>query len=270
MAAVESYEHRCHAGNKGDVWKHVILWEVLSDQLTRLPADGDRPFVYCETHTGHAYYPDRGVLDEYKGGFGQFRDQPEWLDMSAYFAAESSIEGYWGSSALVHRLLRERGVPYELHLWDTSRDVIDSLGAYFKNKPGSTVFTHLGDGYSGLLDGELTPHLVLVDPPTADWRPLKRVFDALSDPVVLAWYPLKSSSRRHEVSKGRQRNLSSTRAEVFQVMWAQPIGCSHQTVGCGVLVRGASEQCLRRLDGILRPVAMKLADGPVDSPYQRR
>ncbi len=264
-AREENYEHRCHAGNKGDVWKHVILWEILGDLLDARPPSTTERFVYAETHTGQAVYPDVQQLCQYGEGFGMFCEHERWSALSGYFAAELASDSYLGSSALVRRALSSRDVPYELHLWDTCRQVVESLATHYQERTGHNIQINLGDGYRGLLRSELRPGLVLVDPPTADWKGIKRMLRALPSATMACWYPLQSSSGKREVSEQRRK----IGRPVFQVQWKQPTGCSHDMVGCGVRVRGASEQCLRRLDEVLRPVAMKLAADAVDSPYQR-
>ena len=278
MAAVESYEHRCHAGNKGDVWKHLILWEVLSDLLdARTPGTAER-FVYAETHSGRAFYPDLRELCEYGEGFGWFRDQGRWLDVSAYFAVESGrrgwphtyTDGYYGSCGLVHHLLRRRQIDYGFHLWDICEHVIDYLTAYFEDELDSGVLVRLGNGYEGLRNSGLGPDLFLVDPPTADWDDMRKILQSVQHGTAIAWYPLQSSAGKREVSKQPRAFAKKIGAPIFQVQWKQPTGCSHDMVGCGVVVRGASEQCLRRLDEILPSVAAELAAGSVDSPYYRR
>jgi len=280
MAATEragDYEHRSHAGNKGDVWKHLILWEALSDLLeARTPGTTER-FVYADTHAGRAFYPDLRELREYCKGFGRFRDQERWLDVSGYFAVESGrhgwphdyTDGYYGSCGLVHHLLRRTHVDHKLHLWDICEHVAACLASYFGDELENSVFVHRGNGYDGLRKSGLEPHLTLIDPPTADWSNIREILGSVQHGTVIAWYPLQSSSEKGEVSKERERKLSSTRAPVFQVQWARPTGCSHQTVGCGVLVQGASQKSLKRLDEVLPAIAAELAAGAVASPYYR-
>src|SRR5206468_2066056 len=58
------YAHARHAGNAGDVFKHVALLAVL-DELLRDPA----PLEYVETHAGDGLYP-LGSVGEWSDGIG--------------------------------------------------------------------------------------------------------------------------------------------------------------------------------------------------------
>lgn len=47
-----NYRHAYHAGNLGDVFKHVVLVTAL-DHLSKKPA----PYFYLDTHSGRGNYP---------------------------------------------------------------------------------------------------------------------------------------------------------------------------------------------------------------------
>jgi len=62
-----AYDHRRHAGNAGDLWKHLVLAEVAE----RLLAAGIR--VYVESHAGRPGYQLRSGGRGGSGGSGRFR-----------------------------------------------------------------------------------------------------------------------------------------------------------------------------------------------------
>ena len=63
--AAPDYSHRFHAGNVGDVWKHLVLVEVLS----RVAGRPGR-IVYCESHAGEGGYM-LGPTGEWSEGIGR-------------------------------------------------------------------------------------------------------------------------------------------------------------------------------------------------------
>jgi len=60
-----SYDHRVHAGNAGDVWKHFLLLEVADYFL--IP---DGRLIYAETHVGRPTYALH-MPGEWEGGIGK-------------------------------------------------------------------------------------------------------------------------------------------------------------------------------------------------------
>ena len=71
-----NYRHAFHAGNFGDVLKHVVLM-MLVEHLKKKPA----AFLYLDTHAGGGVYdlsdaePQRS--GEYKAGIGRLLEIPE-------------------------------------------------------------------------------------------------------------------------------------------------------------------------------------------------
>src|SRR6185312_9622797 len=62
---MSSYSHRFHAGNVGDVWKHVV-WTSLLMHLTKVSA----PLHVVETHAGEGVYKLPPV-GEWQAGVGR-------------------------------------------------------------------------------------------------------------------------------------------------------------------------------------------------------
>lgn len=100
------YDHRIHAANAGDVWKHFILAEAVEYLST-----GRRELTYLESHAGHPEYT-LSSQGQWLGGIGWcWRHLPE-LRRFRYFEilADMSPEGlkrYPDRSGWQSRLLED-------------------------------------------------------------------------------------------------------------------------------------------------------------------
>ena len=72
-----AYRHAFHAGNHGDVLKHIVLAETL-----RYMGEKDKPYTYIDTHAGAGgyslesrYAQKRG---EFENGLGRLWDGGPW------------------------------------------------------------------------------------------------------------------------------------------------------------------------------------------------
>ncbi|MCX8206368.1 MAG: 23S rRNA (adenine(2030)-N(6))-methyltransferase RlmJ [Methanothrix sp.] len=154
-----TYDHREHAGNAGDLWKHFLLSEAAAYLLSDLDH-----LVYAESHAGYPEYR----LDpegEWRWGIGRCWHVRS-LIKGPYFAILEEMNGdqllrYPGSAQLVLRLGRVFGRRIVAELWDISEDVEKS----WRGCPG--IHFHLGDGFSGVIDliRRSDPGLLLIDPP---------------------------------------------------------------------------------------------------------
>jgi 23S rRNA (adenine2030-N6)-methyltransferase len=154
------YDHRNHAGNAGDVWKHFILMEV-AEQLLSERTD----LVYAESHVGRPEYSLVG-RGEWMGGIGRCWDDLSQLLDYQYFRilAEMNPHGlriYPGSTQLVLRAAASSGSSLQAEVWDADPAVARS----WQGRAG--VRMHIGDGFSGVrsLLEEVLPGLLLIDPP---------------------------------------------------------------------------------------------------------
>ena len=73
------YNHRVHAGNAGDVWKHFLLLEAADCLL-----DPDGSLVYAESHVGRPEYALRAPGD-WEGGIGKIWPHLPSLKNFCYF-----------------------------------------------------------------------------------------------------------------------------------------------------------------------------------------
>ncbi len=160
---MRGYDHRVHAGNAGDVWKHLLLLEVADYLL--IP---DSRLAYAETHVGRPNYALR-TPGEWEGGIGKCWPRLPFLKNFCYFniMAEFNQYGlrcYPGSACLVFQAAQRRGSKLWAEVWDIDPEVAEAWQGY------SQVAFHLGDGFLGvrsLLDHS-PPGLLLIDPPYLD------------------------------------------------------------------------------------------------------
>jgi 23S rRNA (adenine2030-N6)-methyltransferase len=210
-----NYRHAFHAGNFGDVLKHLVLVELLA----RLTAK-DKPLFFLDTHAGRGRYDLNG--DESRRA-GEAREgilrlaaaDPRPEAAQRYLgtvrasdpANAASIRFYPGSPRLAAQLLRpgDRGAFCELAPREAA-----ALRQEFGGDRRLAV--HERDGYealAALLPPRERRGLVLVDPPyeaqeqefDAIRAALGRAFERWPTGVYAIWYPIKRSGplqRFHE------------------------------------------------------------------------
>lgn len=201
-AAIVNYRHGFHAGNHGDVLKHLALLFCL-DALKRKPA----PFAVLDTHAGRGLYDLVGAeaarSPEWVGGIGRLWGQsgaPEgvarYLSAVESFNPGSALTCYPGSPALIAATLRAGD---ELHACELHPEEHAALRRSLGPMPGVRI--HERDGWEAL--GALLPPpqrrgLVLIDPPYEQPDELARATDAIKAAllrfghgVYLWWRPLK-------------------------------------------------------------------------------
>lgn len=240
-----SYRHAFHAGNFADVFKHVLLI-----QLIRALQCKDKPFRVFDTHAGAGRYdlhsaPARKNR-EYQNGIGQLWDQSalgpelrEYREQVRVLNPDGALREYPGSPRLIRTLLRpeDRLTLIELHPGD-----YPALKAEFTGD--RQVAVHHADGYASLKAFLPPPErrgLVFIDPAFE----LRNEFDRLVEAVqtmhwrwatgmAAIWYPIldRAPSLRF------QRNLQQLGipailcAELGLYPYDQPVGLH----GCGMIV----------------------------------
>lgn len=212
------YDHRRHAGNAGDVWKHLILAEVAD----RLLAAGVR--VYVESHAGRPGYLLRPG-GEWEGGIGSLWPIPEGLAARPYFQIVAALnphrlERYPGSAAIVLELARRRGFALRAELWDTSPEVVAAWRSHLGGDEGSQVQFHLGDGFSGtnrLIGGFREPALLLIDSPFTGGEDAAQVDGLMGRAAeagwaALSWHPVGERPLPNPRSRHRTFSLDFNEA----------------------------------------------------------
>ncbi|MEO1040496.1 MAG: 23S rRNA (adenine(2030)-N(6))-methyltransferase RlmJ [Pseudomonadota bacterium] len=167
-----TYRHRDHAGNFGDVLKHVVLALCLEHLKKK-----DGPFAYIDTHAGiGAYDLGEGPDGDWAHGVAKVlaADPPAeiaaalapWLSVVRKLNGDRTdvaLAAYPGSPEIAARLMRRQD---RLHLCELHEDDSRTLQARYGGD--DRITTERRDGYAAL--GALLPPrerrgLVLVDPP---------------------------------------------------------------------------------------------------------
>ena len=198
-----NYRHAYHAGNFGDVLKHVVLVAVL-EHLGRKP----QPYFYLDTHAGRGNYPladpDTQRGGEFRSGVLKLIEASgappavvRYLDVVRELGWEGSrLTAYPGSPRIALNRMRgdDRAALCELEPTEA-----EALRAELRGDHRAAV--HRRDGYEAL--GALLPPrekrgLVLVDPAYEgpdEYEVLRAALVAAAArwPVAtyMAWYPIK-------------------------------------------------------------------------------
>jgi 23S rRNA (adenine2030-N6)-methyltransferase len=119
------YNHRNHAGNAGDVWKHFILAEVAEYLLAK-----EKNLVYIESHVG---YPEYALEKpgEWQNGISNCWKRLDVLKEFSYFGIlnnmnPSGLMNYPGSAVLVLKATEKVGFGLKADVWDINPEVAAS------------------------------------------------------------------------------------------------------------------------------------------------
>jgi 23S rRNA (adenine2030-N6)-methyltransferase len=202
----DAYAHARHAGNHGDVLKHVALAASLRE-LTREQA----PLLYVESHAGDGRFT-LGSVGEWGEGISRLWDLPVedgarpvqlYRQVVGRFSPEGAARPmvYPGSPLIAQAMLRPQD---ELRLFE-----LDTTAAGVLRKClGDDARAHVvqEDGIKGaanvLAQAKGRRALVLIDPPYSDkteWNEVARAVPAIHrehpEAAVLLWYPIKAMTR---------------------------------------------------------------------------
>jgi 23S rRNA (adenine2030-N6)-methyltransferase len=185
------YAHARHAGNAGDVLKHVALIAVL-EAMVRDPS----PLTYVETHAGDGLYP-LGSAGEWGDGVLRVWDAREGLvGRYAEIVRRCSEPGAArpasvpGSPLVADALLRphDRMVLHE----------IDPRSAAVLRRTLPRAEVSESDGLAALPRLGSARTLALIDPPYAgkqEWTDAARAVEKIPGTPVALWYPVKALTR---------------------------------------------------------------------------
>jgi len=203
-----AYRHAFHAGNHGDVLKHLVLGEVLHHM-----AEKAKPYSVLDTHAGAGGYSLEGRYAGKKGEFeggvaslwnAQANGRTAWPEaIGRYLQLVRDFNGgpgaklsqYPGSPAIAQALMRP-GDP--LHLYEMHPTDERILRAFLGARPHTQV--HLCDGFASLTR-ELPPPsrrgVLLMDPSyelKSDYgkvvAAVREIMTRFVQAVVIVWYPL--------------------------------------------------------------------------------
>jgi 23S rRNA (adenine2030-N6)-methyltransferase len=196
-----NYRHAYHAGNFGDVHKHVALVSILL-HLRRKAT----PFAVIDTHAGRGIYDLSGDeaqrTGEAEGGITLLRARaPQNPALVKYLEVVSSfdVQHYPGSPRIIAQLLRpqDRLVAIEKHPEEYS-----ALRSALSPFPNARTIS--GNGYTQLprlLPPPERRGVVLIDPPYEEDNELEQIAGVLADAfrrfangIYLIWLPQKDGS----------------------------------------------------------------------------
>jgi 23S rRNA (adenine2030-N6)-methyltransferase len=227
-----NYRHLYHAGNPGDVVKHVVL-VMLLERLLAKPT----PISVLDTHAGIGRY-DLTASEairggEAPGGIGKLwerRDLPPpvqfYLDLVRALNPDGALRWYPGSPRLARALLRadDRLVLCELHPED-----VQTLRREFRDDSQTGV--HHQDGWTALkalLPPTPRRGLVLIDPPFEAPDDYQRLVAGLQmahgrwpTGVYALWYPIKDPASVWSLHEGLAES-AIRRILLVEMTWREP------------------------------------------------
>ena len=214
-----NYRHAFHAGNHGDVLKHLVLIAVL-DALSRK----DTAWFVLDTHAGRGNY-DLDAIEarrsgEADAGIRRLAATRALPPLAARYlqlvrgvdpANATLVHHYPGSPQIVATLLRpqDRAAFVEIEPAEAA-----ALAASFRND--RRIGVHCRDGFEalrGLLPPREKRGLVLIDPPyELQAGEFDLVRHAIAEAhsrfpasVLAAWYPIKDATTSARFLTGLQR-----------------------------------------------------------------
>jgi len=266
-----NYRHLFHAGNVADVFKHLVLTQVL--EALRLK---ETPFCVIDTHAGSGLYRLQAP-GEFEQGIGRLWPvRLQWPQLAAYFellAALNNRNGlnvYPGSPWIIRALLRpqDRAVFMERHP--------EEAAALRDNLQGSRGITiNEADAWAalkGLVPPRENRGLVFIDPPYEKpdefdlvARALRAAHSRWRNGMYLVWYPIKA---RRPVEKLHEA-VRALGAEVLAVeLLTLPEDVPQRLNGSGVILINPPWKLEETLRALLPPLAAFLA-GPAGQPQVR-
>ena len=258
------YAHARHAGNVGDVFKHVAQLAVLEELLK-----DEAPLRYVESHAGDGLFP-LGSNGEWSAGI-QLLWNLEGSDVAARFVelvrgfsgpAATRPGKYPGSPLIAQKLLRPQDSLLLHELEPQAAGVLRrALGADARAELRET------DGYAAL-PGALSPRtpaervFALVDPPytqKGEWADTATAVIAArkAGAQVAVWYPIKALTRpRSLLAALVEGGLHGTLVELVST----PLRLKREKLnGSGVILLGVPDPAVSALCATLPRLGPLLA-----------
>ncbi len=261
-----SYRHSFHAGNFGDVIKHIVLIEIL-EYMTRK----DSAFEYVDTHSGAGMFDLQSgqaqKLEEYKLGIARLKPY-EFPELATYFdviAAHNTghkLQTYPGSPAIASYFLRstDKAWCYELHPKD-----FELLTELLSTKKNFRVYQE--DGLTGLV-ARVPPKcrrgLALIDPSYE----VKSDYDAVLTTIIKAhnkfaggiialWYPVVERETNSRLEK-KLKAGGIANIQLFELGVKADSSASGMTAA-GMIVINPPWQLKAKMDALLPRLAQAIA-----------
>jgi 23S rRNA (adenine2030-N6)-methyltransferase len=262
-----SYRHAFHAGNFADVFKHLILIQLIR-ALQRKPT----PFRLLDTHAGAGDYDLQSEPAcknrEFDDGIGRlWRAQGVSAELEDYLARVRAHNGpgplrrYPGSPRIARALLRpdDRLVLVELHTSEYPR-----LKAEFAGD--RQVAVHHLDGYQALralLPPKERRGLVLLDPSYEQRTEFEAVLAGLQTlqrrwptGIAAVWYPIIDRDVSHRFHAGLRR--LNPAPILCAELGLSPADVPRRMNGCGMIIMNPPWQLDAMLDRLLPELRQQL------------
>ena len=268
-----NYRHAFHAGNFADVFKHVLLRELIRAMQRKA-----KPFLFLDTHAGRGRYDlaradAGGRAPEWPEGIGRLwsaTDLP--APVADYVAAVreynrtcgagDELRYYPGSPMLALQLARPDDRCAFCELEPDEADALERECAYARK-----ARVHRVDGY-GAPRAMLPPlekrALVLIDPPFEAADEMKSVATAIAEglrrspaAVFAVWYPLTARASTAPLFLAlRERRLAPALVAELRIQSeAVEVGLG----GCGLAILNPPWQFDAEMRPVLEYLARKLA-----------
>jgi len=276
-----NYRHHFHAGNFADVFKHVLLL-----QLIRAMQRKEKGFLYLDTHAGRGGYDlalpalraDGAIREpEFPAGIGRLWDAPglppvlaDYLGLVRRYQERQGGTGpelrfYPGSPWIAKMLLRPQD---RMALCELRPDDAEALDFAFARE--SRVTVQVLDGYTALKALLPPPEkraLVLIDPPfeekgefAAILRGLGDVLRRLPGAACAVWYPITERAGVGEL----QHDLHAL--PLPPTLYAELHVAGEQSAlrlqGCGLLVLNPPWQIETEIRAVLPALVERLGVEP--------
>jgi len=271
-----NYRHHYHAGNYADVFKHVLLL-----QLVRAMQRKEKGFLYLDTHAGRGGYdltmpsvlPDGRTREpEHPAGIGRLwgvEGLPpaigEYLGLVQRFnerrgATGTELHFYPGSPWIAKLALRPQD---RMALCELREEDAEALDFDFAREAGVKVLPM--DGYTGL-KAQLPPPekraLVLIDPPFESKREFGDIAQGVADAlrrlpgaVCAIWYPI---TERAPTVGLRQTVVELGVPALYAELAIAGESSELRMKGCGLLVLNPPWQIDREFRAVLPVLAERL------------
>jgi len=231
------YQHRYHAGNFADVFKHVLLIGLLESLNAKAT-----PWAYLDTHAGAGRYrwddealTKTGEVEEGAKKIMAAEGLTGWLAQYAAMVRDDSFM-LPGSPAIVQALQRPGD---RLMLCENAPAVVEELKAEMRG-PGIAVHQRDGYGAWALLPPAEKRGLVLVDPAFEARDELelmlafaKQAMGRFAHGIYAFWYPVKS---QHSVDRFARRLAQQTGREVLDARLQIETPRDGRMCGCGLAI----------------------------------
>lgn len=260
------YDHRVHAGNAGDVWKHFLLLEAADCLLTP-----DSSLVYAESHVGRPKYALKPPGD-WESGIGRIWSALSLLNDFPYFdilaelnpmehlqsdlSSPLQIECYPGSAMLVAELAKRRKARLLAEIWDIDPAV---QADWYEHLDVPAISFHSGDGFAGTMSllKRAPPGLLLIDPPfidPGDKIKAEKLFCRAREAgwTALCWQMIKQvpeeiSSSDDAAHLADDEILIQDEAFEFSILFSQ-IGLEYKGAsGCRIRAASSDEDLIDRI-----------------------